>query len=154
MNAAPPEEQLAGFLARYTPEIAAAASDALARLRARLPGAVEMVYDSYNALAIAFGASERASEAVVSLTVYPRWVSLFFLAGARLPDPERLLKGGGKTIRQLVLRGPDDVDLPAVAALIAHAAEASPTPFDPSAPRRMVIRSISAKQRPRRPAET
>jgi hypothetical protein len=50
-----PPEQFAGLIAEYEPEIAALAEAALAALRARLPGAVEMVYDNYNALVIGFG---------------------------------------------------------------------------------------------------
>jgi hypothetical protein len=42
---------------------------ALAKMRARLPGAVELVYDNYNALAIGFGPTERTSEAVFSIEV-------------------------------------------------------------------------------------
>lgn len=49
------EERLAGFLAKFTPEIAAFAQASLFRMRARLPGAMELVYDNYNALAIGFG---------------------------------------------------------------------------------------------------
>ena len=53
MAAAPdPEQQLEFFIDRYTPEIAALARRLLARMRARLPGAVEFVYDNYSALAI------------------------------------------------------------------------------------------------------
>lgn len=153
MSDASPQEQLDAFLAKYTPEIAAQAAEALGRLRAQLPGAVEMVYDAYNGLAIAFGATERASEAIVSISVMPRWINLFFLTGATLPDPEGLLQGDGNVMRHLRLREPADIDTPAVRELIAHAVAASLQLFDAAVPGRMVIRSISAKQRPRRPAE-
>ena len=66
------EAQIASFLAKYTPEIEAFAKAARARMRARLPGATELVYDNYNALAIGYGPSERASEAVFSIAVFPR----------------------------------------------------------------------------------
>jgi hypothetical protein len=39
-----PAQQLAGFLAKFEPRVAAAARAALARLRKRLPGAFELVY--------------------------------------------------------------------------------------------------------------
>ena len=91
------EQQLEDFIARYAPEIAELAHAVLARMRKRLPGALQLVYDnySYNALAIGFGPTERASEAIFSIALYPRWVSLFFLRGASLPDPEKPLKGSG-----------------------------------------------------------
>jgi hypothetical protein len=111
-----------------------------------------MVYDNYNALVIGFGATERASEAVLSIAVMPRWVDLCFLVGADLPDPHGLLRGSGTVARHVVLGEAADIDSPAVRALIAHAVARSKQPFDTAAPRRMVIKSISAKQRPRRPA--
>jgi len=54
------EAQLAGFLAKYDPEIEALAREARKRMQARLPGATELVYDNYNALAIGYGPSERS----------------------------------------------------------------------------------------------
>jgi len=147
-----PQAQLDGFLAKYTPDVAAQAVEALRRLRAHVPGAVEMVYDNYNALVIGFGASERASEAVLSIAVMPRWVDLCFVRdAANLPDPEGLLQGSGKVARHVVLREPADIDTPPVRALIGHAVAGSPRPFDTAGPGRMIIKSISARQRPRRP---
>ena len=46
--------QLDDFLAKYTPEIRRVARAALAKMRKRLPGAVHLVYDNYNALVITF----------------------------------------------------------------------------------------------------
>ncbi|HET7460838.1 MAG TPA: DUF1801 domain-containing protein [Longimicrobium sp.] len=149
-----PQAQLDGFLTRYTPDIAAQTVEALRRLRAQVPGAVEMVYDNYNALVIGFGATERASEAVLSIAVMPRWVDLCFIHdAASLPDPEGLLQGSGKVARHVVLHDPADLEKPAIRALIGHAVAGSPRPFDTAAPGRMVIKSISAKQRPRRPED-
>ncbi len=147
-----PEKQLARFIAKYTPAIGAMAHAALAKLRRQLPGAVELVYDNYNGLAIAFGPTERTSAAIVSITLYPRWVSLFFVHGAVLPDPQKLLKGSGKTIRHIVLDSASDLDGPGIRALIAHARAAAVVEFGSARRGRIVIKSISKKQRPRRPA--
>ena len=148
-----PEARLEGFLAKYTPEVAAEAVASLGRLRPQVPGAVEMVYDNYNALVVGFGATERASEAVLSIAVMPRWVTLCFLAGAGLPDPRGLLQGSGNVVRSMRLAGSADLDRPEVRELIALAVAGSRTPFDTTRPGRMVIKSISAKQRPRRPPQ-
>ena len=152
MSDASPQAQLESFLAKYTPEVAAEAVASLERLRARVPGAVEMVYDNYNALVIGFGATERPSEAVLSIAVMPRWVTLCFLQGASLPDPHGLLRGSGNVVRNVRLASAADIDRPAIRELIALAVAASKSPFDPASPGRMVIKSISAKQRPRRPS--
>lgn len=147
-----PAKQLDGFIAKYTPDVAALARAAFARLRDLVPGATIMVYDNYNALAIGFGPTERASDAVLSLAVYPRWVSLFFLQGAILPDPGRLLAGSGKKARHRVLPDVEELDRPAVRSLIAAALERARVPIDPAGAGRLVIKSVSATQRPRRPA--
>jgi hypothetical protein len=147
-----PESQLDAFLDKYTPAIATLARACLAKMRARLPGAVQLVYDNYNALAIGFGPSERASEAVFSIALYPRWVTLFFLQGAGLPDPRRILKGSGKVVRHIVLASAADLDQPAIQDLMGQALKRAEAGIDPAAPGRLVIRSVSARQRPRRPA--
>ena len=48
------EIELDEFLAKFTPEVEDTARQALKKMRARLPGAIELVYDNYNALAIGF----------------------------------------------------------------------------------------------------
>ncbi len=145
-----PVSQLAGFIAKYAPEVGAVAQAALAKLRARLPGAIELVYDGYNALAIGFSPTERASDVIISIALYPRWVNLFFLRGADLPDPQQLLKGSGKTIRHLVLEDAATLDKPAVKRLLTQALARADMPLDSSASGRIVIKSVSAKQRARR----
>jgi hypothetical protein len=146
-----PARQLASFLAKFEPRVAASARAALSQLRKKLPGAVEIVYDNYNALAIGFGPSEKASEAIFSIAVYPRWVSLFFLQGAKLPDPDYVLQGSGTKVRHIVLRNPKIMEQAAVRKLMALALKSAKRPLDAEQRRRLIIKSISAKQRPRRP---
>src|SRR3954468_10951393 len=93
---ATPARRLAGFLSKYSPEIAGEAKKALAAMRRLLPGAIEMVYDNYNALVVGFGPTERPSEAIFSIVLYPEYVSLCFLQGAELQDPDGLLRGSGR----------------------------------------------------------
>ena len=50
-----PAKQVAGFIAKFDPAIAKLIRGARAKVRKRLPTAVELVYDNYNALAIGFG---------------------------------------------------------------------------------------------------
>jgi hypothetical protein len=147
-----PAQQLAGFLARFSPEVARAARAALRKMRARLPGAVELVYDNYNALAIGFGPNERATDAVFSIAVLPRRPSLVFIYGAGLPDPEGLLSGGGNQVRHIQILDPTAsvLDTPAVRALMRAALADAQPKIDSRARRRLVIKSVSKKQRPRR----
>ena len=147
-----PEDQLTGFIGKYTPEIGVLAQAVLAKMRARLPRAIELVYDNYNALVIGFGPTERASDLIFSIALYPRWVTLFFAQGVDLPDPQKLLKGSGKVVRHIVLEDVNVLDKPAVRALMKHALTRAAKPLDGTSTGRIVIKSISAKQRPRRPA--
>jgi hypothetical protein len=150
-RAATPERELAGFLDAYTPAVAKQARGALAKLRKRMPGAVELVYDNYNALAIAFATTERLADAVFSITLCPRYVSLFFTHGKGLPDPTKVLRGSGARIRHVVLEDASTLDDPAVRALIDAALARASTPLDPKRKRKLVIQSVSPKKRPRRP---
>jgi hypothetical protein len=111
------------------------------------------VYDNYNALAIGFGPSERASEAIFSIAVFPRWVSLFLLQGAGLPDPDKLLKGSGNKARHLVLEDAATLDRPEVQSLMATALGHASKPLSAKGRGQLIIKSISAKQRPRRPGQ-
>jgi len=148
-----PELQLAGFLAKFAPKIASQAEAILTRLRVNLPHALELVYDNYNALAIGFGPTERASEAIISVAVYPRWISLFFLQAKGLPDPTGILEGQGSVAKHIVLPTPSALDEPAIQALIEEALSRAKVAFNPNTSHRVIIKSISAKQRPRRPPE-
>jgi hypothetical protein len=143
--------QLDTFIDKYTPVIAAQVRVILAKMRKLLPGAVEMVYDNYSALVIGFGPTERASEALFSIVVYPKWVSICFITGAVLPDPDNILQGDGNQVRHIRLTEPEALDLPAVQTLMREALDRAGDPIDTSQPGRLLVKSISAKQRSRRP---
>jgi hypothetical protein len=141
-----PSAQLKEFLARYDPAIAGQARAALSKLRKLLPNAVELVYDNYNALVIAFSASERVGDIVLSIALYPRWVTLFFMHGAKLKDPQKRLQGSGTKIRGVRLASAIDLDDPDVLALIEQASAKSRF-----GKRELIIKAIAKQQRPRRP---
>ena len=152
MKAESPQSRFAGFLAKYDPAVAAVGKKAIAKLRKLLPGAVELVYDNYNALVVAFGPNERASEALMSIALYPRWVNVFFADGVALADPKGLLQGSGKHVRHIALSDATDLDKPEVRALVTQVVKRSASPLPKKSRGTMVIKSISAKQRPRRPS--
>jgi hypothetical protein len=146
------EKQLDRFLDAFTPEIAGMARVALAKLRMRLPNAIELVYDNYNALACGFAPNERASDGIFSVAVYPKNINFFFLQGAKLPDPKGLLHGAGSLVRYVPLEDEKTLDRADVKAMMATAMEMAKVPFDKKTKYRLVIKSVSPKQRPRRPA--
>lgn len=152
---APAAKQLDGFIAKFTPDLAKRVREVLAACRKRVPGAIELVYDNYNALAIGFGPTENTRKIVFSIAVYPRWVSIFFNRGPELPDPHGLLIGSGTMVRHIVLDdGVKTLAKKPVDQILSAALAMSDPEIDPKAPARIVIKSISKTQRPRRPTSS
>lgn len=145
------EQQLDEFLAKYLPETELLARNLHSRMREIWPGAIEMVYDNYNFLVIGFGPNDRPSSAVLSLAVAPKWVSICFLQGASLTDPYGLFRGEGNQVRSIRIFAIEDFDDPRVQDLIQIALSSAQVVPIPGAKNELTIRSISAKQRPRRP---
>ena len=98
-----------------------------------------------------FGSTEKTSEAIFSIAVFPKNVSLFFLQGAALPDAKGLLQGEGNVVRYIRLEDEDTLDRVDVKAMMATASKLAEVPFDKKTEYKLVIKSVSAKQRPRRP---
>jgi hypothetical protein len=148
----PPARQLAGFIAKFSPDIAKEARAALARMRRLMPGgATQLVYDNWNGLVIGFGPNERPSDAIVSILVAPDHLTLCFISdGPSLPDPHKLLKGTGNVVRHVRLTTARDLDTAPFKALVKAAIAQSDAPFARSGPSRLIIKGISPRQRPRR----
>jgi hypothetical protein len=94
------EAYLDKAIGRYLPEVAATARAGLKKLRARFPGARQLVYERRQSLPIGFAPAERGSP-VFSLVLYPRWVRFFFLEGVAIDDPEGRLEGTGSQVRSI-----------------------------------------------------
>ena len=120
-------------------------------LRKRLPAANELVYDNYNFFVIAYCSTERPSDCIVSIAAAANGVGLSFpYCGARLPDPHKLLLGSGTQNRFIRIESAATLARPEVEDLIAAAVAQSRTPLSPGGRGKLIIRSISEKQRPRR----
>jgi hypothetical protein len=135
--------QLASFIDKFSPDIAKQAEEVLQKMRELFPTAFELVYDNYNALAIGFSPTERASDTIFSIALYPRWVSLFFLQATGLIDPQKLLKGNGKVAKHIVITTPALIGR-AVRALMRDAVGKARVPFLGRGTHRLMIKSISA----------
>ena|SRR5579871_5831716 len=150
-----PSAQLAGFIAKFDPKMARHIRACRAAVRKLLPTAIEMVYDNYNFFVIGYGPNERASEAVLSIAANSSGAGISFIHGARLPDPKKLLLGSGKQNRFIRLPALALLKSPDVLKLIKAAVAQSKTPFPPKGSGGyLVIKSVSAKQRPRRKSKT
>lgn len=146
------ERQLRGFIAKFEPRLQRRIRAVRARLRRRLPTAHELVWDNYNFLVIGYSPNGRPYDSPFSLAAAANGVGIAFLQGASLPDPHRLLQGGGKQNRFLRLPEADVLDRPEVVELLDAAIARVKAPFAAGGRGPLVIRSISAKQRARRRA--
>ena len=145
-----PSKQVAAFIAKFDPAIAKLVRAARTLLRKRYPTAIELVYDNYNALAIGYSSTERTSDVLFSLAVYARGVNLYFMYGRSLPDPQKLLEGSGTQGAFVRLADLSVLNQPDVKALMRAAVTQAEPPLPLRGRGRTIIKSISAKQRPRR----
>jgi hypothetical protein len=148
--AANAERQVAAYIRKFSPADRRLIHAVRKALRARFPTANELVYDNYNFFVIGYSPTERPSDTIVSMAARANGVGLCFIHGAKLPDPGKVLLGSGSQTRSIRIDSPETLERPEVKALVA-AAIAQAKARLPSAGRgKLIIRSVSAKQRPRR----
>jgi hypothetical protein len=148
------EARLKGFIAKFKPKHQALIRAARKMLRNRFPTAYELAYDNYNFFVIGYGPTERPSDCIVSMAAGANGVGLCFIHGARLPDPKGILLGSGRQTRFIRIESVDVLARPEVRALIDAAVTRSKAPFRAAGRGTLVIRSVAAKQRPRRRTRT
>jgi hypothetical protein len=144
------EKRLARFIAKFEPKHQTLIRAVRRALRRRLPTANELVWDNYNFFVIGYSATERPSDAVVSLAAGGNGVGLSFYRGAGLPDPHRILLGEGRQNRFIRLDSARVLARPEVAALITAAVAQMKTRLPGRGRGRLIIRSVSGQQRSRK----
>jgi hypothetical protein len=144
-----PAKQVDGFIAKFEPAMGKLIRSIRTALRKRFPTAIELVYDNYNFFVIGYSPTERPTDYIVSLAANAKGVGLSFNHGATLPDPKKILLGAGKQNRFIRLPNAAELAKPEVEALLRAAiADAKPLPVTGGG--QTIIRSVSAKQRPRK----
>ena len=149
-TATSPEAQLKSFIAKFEPTHQTLIRALRKSLRQRFPAANELVYDNYNFFVIGYCSTERPSDCFVSIAAAANGVGLAFYYGAKLPDPHKLLQGSGSQNRFLRLDSAKVLEREEVEELLAAAADHGKVPLARTGRGKLIIRSISAKQRPRR----
>jgi len=144
------EQQLKSFIDKFDPKNRALIRAARRTMRKRFPSSYELVYDNYNFFVIGYSPTERPSDSIFSIAAAANGVGLCFLHGAGLSDPDGLLTGNGKQVRFIRLPTAATLDKPGVKTLMKAAVANAKAPFAKRGKSQLVIRSISAKQRPRR----
>ncbi|HEV8048552.1 MAG TPA: hypothetical protein VGP35_12520 [Terriglobales bacterium] len=144
------EKQLKTFIDKFEPKNQILIRSLRKALRKRLPTANELVYDNYNFFVIGYASTERPTDAILSIAAGANGVGMCFIRGASLPDPKKILLGSGKQTRFIRIESAKVLAITEVEALIAAATAQSKTPLPATGKRKLIIRSVSAKQRPRR----
>src|SRR5262249_54334978 len=103
-----------------------------------------------NFFVIGYGPGPRTSEAIFSLAAYARGLTLFFLQGKGLPDPAGLLRGSGDVGRSVRPETAKVLDRPGGQALSEGARAGAKVPLPRDGKHQLLIKAVSAKQRPRR----
>ena len=147
-----PEARLATFVKKFGTQDQKLIRATRTAMRKRFPTATELAYDNYNFFVIGYSPTERPSDSIISIAAGARGVGLCFIHGARLSDPTNILLGSGKQTRFIRVESAAVLSRPDVKALLAAAEADAKVPFPESGGRKLVIRSVSAKQRPRRKA--
>ena len=138
------------FLAPYPDATQALARALRQRLVELLPDCIETVWDATNAVAVAYGFTEKNADHFIHLPVYTKYVNIGFSKGAFLQDPKGRLQGSGARIRHLRLIHAEDLDDPYVQDLIRQAVEAAGPVLDPVEPRSIIRVMEGPKRRPKR----
>ena len=139
-----------GFIAKFNPKTGKLIRAMRQALRKRYPTANELVYDNYNFFVIGFCTTERPSDCIFSLAANAKGVGLSFYYGSTLPDPHKILMGGGSQNRFIRLPELATLSKPEVMALLQAAVAQAKSPLPSTGGGKLIIRSVSAKQRPRR----
>jgi hypothetical protein len=145
-----PENQLAGFIDKFEPEHQTLIRAVRKAMRKRFPTANELVYDNYNFFVIGYGPTERPSDCFISMAAAANGIGLCFTHGAKLPDPRGILLGSGKQTRFIRLDSAEILERPELSVLLKAAAAQPETSLPKTGRGKLIIRSVSAKQRPRR----
>jgi hypothetical protein len=142
--------QLDAFINKFEPGMAKVIRECRAAIRKRFPTANELVYDNYNFFVIGYGPTERPSDCIASLSANSKGVNLNFLNGSKLSDPHKILQGSGSQNRFVRLDGAATLLNSEVLELLTAAETHAHTPFPKSGKGKLIIQSVSEKQRPRR----
>jgi Domain of unknown function (DU1801) len=150
--AAADELRLAGFIEKFDSKNSSLIRSLRTALRKRLPTANELVYDNYNFFVIGYCSTERPSDCILSIAAAANGVGLSFYYGATLPDPHKLLLGSGSQNRFIRVESVATLTRPELVELIAAAIAQAKRPLPESGRGKLIIRSVSKKQRQRRKA--
>ena len=116
-----------------------------------VPAANELIWDNYNAVALAYSKSEKLKDAFCHIAVYSRHVNFGFNRGAEIQNQLVKLEGNGKLIRHIKVTSIDEFLKLEIQKMIYEAVLISET-INPSlstkkSPGRSIVMSIAQNKR-------
>ena len=117
-----PPGALTEFLYEYAPPTQSLALGARTLVLSELAPCHEYIFKMRPKVVLLYGPTDRViADAVCSLGVFARHVTLTFHRGARLSDPARILRGSGKIMRHVTLTSLADLDNVSVRKMLREA---------------------------------
>jgi len=144
-----PEAQLRSYVEKLDPKIQKLFKSVRTAVRKRFPTANELVYDYGFSVVIGYSPTLNGIESVVSISARNTGVSFYFNFGPQLPDPKGILKGSGKATRFIEVESASRLSHPDVKAVTAAAEGLSKVPMPATGKGSIVIKTDSAKKKPR-----
>lgn len=145
-----PNLQLHDFLQPYDEDIQKLTIQLRDFITDLVPEANELIWDNYNAVALAYSKSEKLKDAFCHIAVYSKHVNIGFNRGAELTKTNIKLKGTGKLIRHLSVKQFSDFPSKSMTPMICEALRISVARnialTETSTVPRSVVMSISEKK--------
>ena len=104
--------ELADFLANHAPEIRDLVFAAQELFQGICGPASNFYFDATNAVCAGIGYTHKSQDSFVNTATYASHVTLIFSNGVSLPDPDGRLNGEGVRVRNIRLKGREDLDAP------------------------------------------
>jgi len=145
-----PEAQLRIFIEDFDLKEQKLIRSVRSAVRKRFPTAHELVYDYNTFFVINYSPTEHPLDGIVTIAARPDGVRLYLMHGPRVPDPKKLLEGSGKQTRFIRVETARRLAHPDVEALIAATIDLASVPLPSKGRGRVVIKTVSAKRKPRR----
>ncbi|MBI3914323.1 MAG: DUF1801 domain-containing protein [Chloroflexi bacterium] len=118
----PTKESKADFeklISKHDPKIRVLAKKMRGRVLKIFPDANEKTYWGWRNTW--YGFSEKASDAVFTISPVKAYMQLYFMRGTELSDPDKLLEGTGKKLRHSNIRNASELKRPALLRLMKRA---------------------------------
>jgi hypothetical protein len=115
-----------------------------------VPQANELIWDNYNAVAMAYSKSEKLKDAFCHIAVYSKHINFGFNRGAELTSTNLKLEGKGKLIRHISVKEIKSFPKKEIKNLISEAVgvseERNNDLADKNLPSKSIVMSISEKK--------